>query len=95
MEVIRTSVCENLGKTKPASLTHTIAAHDHFSKFYALDTCDVWTEDGYLVTAVQDDGVTHHLRKGAEVVVAKLPEDQIFHFNPTPKARHYLELDAA
>lgn len=90
MEVIRTSVCENLGKTKPASLSHTITAYDHFSKFYALDTCDVWTEDGYLVTAVQDDGVTHHLRRGALVVVAKLPADQVFHFNPTPKARYYL-----
>lgn len=95
MQVIRKSICTNLAKTRPASLSHSITAYDHFSKFYALDTCDVWTDDGYLVTAVQDDGVTHHLRKGAEVIVAKLPEDQVFRFNPTPKARYYLNLAAA
>jgi hypothetical protein len=92
MQIIRTFTTDSLGKTRPAQLTHRTTVAQHFTAFYALDTCDVWTDDGYLVTAVQDDGVTHHLRKGNQVVVAKLPEDQVLAFNPTPKARHYLNL---
>jgi hypothetical protein len=52
----------------------------------------VWTADGWLVTAVQDDGVTHHLRKGADVVVAKLEPETPFYFKHNPKSRYMLAL---
>lgn len=89
MNPIRTFTAADLGKTKPSHLAKSISAAEHFRAFYVLDSCDVWTDDGWLVTAVQNDGETHHLRKGRDVVVAKLPADQMFHYNPTPKAAHY------
>jgi hypothetical protein len=92
MRIIRTFTTSDLGKTMPAELPCNITAGEHFSKFYALDTCDVWTADGWVVTAVQDDGVTHHLRKGRDVMVAEIQADAVFRFNPTPKARYLLGL---
>lgn len=93
MTPIRTSKAENLGKTMPAIADlETMSAGEHNTSFYAFDTCDVWTADGWLITAVQNDGVTHHLRKGTDVVVAELaPETPVF-FKHTPKSRYMLGL---
>jgi hypothetical protein len=90
MEIIRTTTCEDLGKTMPHGVLRMVTAEDHNRAFYAYDTTDVWTSDGWLVTAVQDDGVTHHLRKGREVVVAKLAPETMLHFKPTPKTLYML-----
>jgi hypothetical protein len=93
MNIIRTFTAEDLGKTMPAiAELEVISAAQHCDNFYALDTTDVWTADGWLVTAVQDDGVTHHLRKGADVVVAKLTPETPLYFKHTPKSRRLLAL---
>lgn len=87
MNTIRTYTAKtNLGKAMPDTLAKTITVAEHSKHFHALDTCDVWTADGYLVTAVQDDDITHHLRKGDQVVIATLPLDTVLRYNPTPKA---------
>lgn len=90
MQVIRTFTAENLGKTMPKELPRTVTAEEHNRKFYAFDTTDVWTADGWLITAVQDDGVTHHMRKGTDVMVAKLAPETVFSFKPTPKTLYML-----
>lgn len=93
MNPIRTFQAENLGKSMPAIAgLETMTAGEHNARFYAFDTCDVWTADGWLITAVQDDGVTHHLRKGTDVVVARLEPETPVYFNHTPKSRYMLGL---
>lgn len=93
MTPIRTSKAEDLGKTMPAiAALETMSAGEHNTSFYAFDTCDVWTADGWLITAVQDDGVTHHLRKGTDVVVATLEPETPVYFKHTPKSRYMLGL---
>lgn len=78
--------CEDLGKTMPAQLPRIITVEKHFADFYALETCDVWTPDGWLVTAVQEDGVTHHLRKGSERVRRVLSPQSRLAYRPTARA---------
>lgn len=90
MEIIRTFTTDDLGFTKPAKLERTITAEEHNRAFYAFDTTNVWTADGWLITAVQDDGITHHMRKGADIMVAKLAPETVLHFNPTPKTLYML-----
>jgi hypothetical protein len=93
MNIIRTFTAEDLGKTMPAiAELEAISAAQHCDNFYALDTTDVWTADGWLVTAVQDDRVSHHLRKGNGVVVAKLTPETPLYFKHTPKSRRLLAL---
>lgn len=94
MIAIRTFKTDDLGKTMPAvSGLESITAGKHFASFYAFDTCDVWTADGWLITAVQDDGETHHLRKGTDVVVAKIEPDAPVYFKHTPKSRYMMGLN--
>ncbi len=91
MQVIRTHPnTDDLGKTKPATLARTVTAEEHSRRFYAFDTTDVWTADGWLVTAVQSDGTTHHLRRGRDVIVATLEPTAELHYNPTPKTVYML-----
>lgn len=80
---------EPLGFSKPVT-TETITAGEHFRSFRLLDTNQVWTADGWLVTAVQEDGVTHHLRRGNEVRVMRLEPETVLHFNHNAKSRHWL-----
>lgn len=87
MNPIRTYTAEDLGKTMPSvDGLQTMTAGEHFTRFYDFDTCDVWTADGWLITAVQTDGETHHMRKGAAVVVAKLEADTPLHFKHNAKS---------
>jgi hypothetical protein len=96
MNIVRTSKAEDLGKTMPAITDlEVMSAAQHYDSFYAFDTCDVWTADGWLVTAVQDDRVSHHLRKGNDVVVAKLDPSTKFYFKHTPKSLHYTNMENA
>lgn len=78
--------CEDLGRTMPAQLPKVITVEQHFQGFYALDSCDVWTPDGWLVTAVEQDGVTHHLRKGAERMRRVLSPTSRLAYRPTARA---------
>lgn len=90
MEIIRTFTTTDLGKTMPQGVLRMVTAEEHNRAFWAFDTSDVWTSDGWLVTAVQDDGVTHHMRKGMDVMVAKLAPETMLHFKPTPKTLYML-----
>lgn len=93
MNIIHAFKTQDLGFTMPAIADlETMSAGKHNTSFYAFDTCDVWTADGWLVTAVQNDGVTHHLRKGDDVVVAVLTSDTPLYFKHTPKSRYLLGL---
>jgi len=86
MEIIETTRCEALGKTMlMAKPTHTITAAEHASLFFVFDTCDVWTQDGWLVTAVQENGI-HHLRKGSDRATARLDADEVLRYTPNFKA---------
>ena len=90
MEIIRTFTTTDLGKTMPQGVLRMVTAEEHNQRFYAFDTTDVWTDDGWLVTAVQNDGVTHHMRKGKDVMVAEIDPATVFHYTPTPKTLYML-----
>lgn len=91
MEIIRTMTSrEDLNKTMPQGVLRMVTAEEHNQKFYAFASSDVWTSDGWLITAVQDDGVTHHMRKGREIMVAKLAPETMFHYKPTPQTKYML-----
>lgn len=90
MEIIRTFTAEKLNKTMPQGVLRMVTAEEHCQKFYAFASSDVWTSDGWLITAVQDDGVTHHMRKGADVMVAKLAPETMLHYKPTPQTIYML-----
>jgi hypothetical protein len=88
MQTIKTYTARtNLGKSMPDSLAKAITVETHSKHFHALDTCDVWTADGWLVTAVQDDNITHHLRQADKVIVATLSLDTVLRYNPTRKSK--------
>jgi hypothetical protein len=94
MNIIRTFKTEHLGfSMPPIEGLETMTAAQHYDSFYAFDTCNVWTADGWLVTAVQDDRVSHHLRKGNDVVVAKLDPSTPLYFKHTPKSLHYTKME--
>ena len=94
MNIVRTYKAEDLGKTMPAiAEMEVMSAAEHYDSFYAFDTCDVWTADGWLVTAVQNDRVSHHLRKGKDVVVATLTPETPLYFKHTPKSLHYTKME--
>lgn len=78
--------CEDLGKTMPAQLPKVITVAEHAAAFFCLDSCDVWTPDGWLVTAVQSDGVTHHLRKGTRRCRRVLSPESRLGYRPTERA---------
>ena len=79
----------DLGKTMPAALSKTITAGEHSKWFNALINCDVWTEDGYLVTAVRNDGITHHLRKGMHVYIAEIKPSQVLLYNSDKRSQDF------
>ena len=71
---------DDLGRTMPQSATVAITAGQHYFLFYFLSCTDIWTEDGWLVTAVQDDQITHHVRKGTTAGrMAIEPETLLYH----------------
>lgn len=90
MNIIRTFTTDDLGKTMPQGVLRMVTAEEHNRAFYAFDTSDVWTSDGWLVTAVQNDGVTHHMRKGRDVMVAELAPETMLHYKPSPKTLYML-----
>lgn len=77
---IDTRECEYLGRAKPQGEGHTITAGEHFAAFWAFSPVDVWTADGWLVTAVQNDGVTHHLRKGSQACRRIIDRAETLHY---------------
>lgn len=88
MQIIRIEPCIELKKS-PDKATHEICVDDHASAFYMFDTSDVWTQDGWLITAVQDDGI-HHLRRGRERALARMDGTEVLRYTPTPKSLHYV-----
>lgn len=91
MQIVRTfAATADLKKTMPTGSLRIVTAEEHNRAFYAFDTSDVWTSDGWLITAVQDDGVTHHMRKGREVMVAILAPETMLHYKPSPKTLYML-----
>lgn len=95
MQIIQTITTKhNLNKTMPQGVLRMVTAEEHNEKFYAFSSADVWTSDGWLVTAVQDDGVTHHMRKGREVMIAKLAPETMLHYKPTQHTKYMLGEEA-
>lgn len=91
MEIIHAGTArEALNKTMPQGVLRMVTAEEHYQKFYAFASSDVWTSDGWLITAVQDDGVTHHMRKGREHMIAKLAPETMLHYKPTPQTTYML-----
>lgn len=78
-----------LCKAMPKDLDKTITASEHCKRFGALITCDVWTADGYLVTAVREDGITHHLRKESHVYVAEISPSQVLHYKSNSRSQEF------
>lgn len=92
-QILDQGTCSDLGRNKPASATVAVSAKIHNRMFYFFSNKDMWTEDGWLITAVQDDGVTHHVRKGnqrARIVLT--PETNLFHTPLTKEKKQ--EFDA-
>ena len=95
MEIISTIVVsETLKQTMPQGVLRMVTAEEHNRKFFAFSCTDVWTSDGWCVTAVQNDGVTHHLRKGKEVRIAKLAPETMLHYKPTQHSKYMLGEEA-
>jgi hypothetical protein len=90
MKIIESYTTEELGKTMPTGPLKMVTALEHDQRFYAFDTTDVWTDDGWLITAVKSDGLTHFMRKGRWVRVAMLPPDTMLHYKPDPKTSFML-----
>lgn len=66
----------DLGRSMPPlGSMFRIPHEEHNVMFYTYTATDVWTADGWLVTAIQDDGITIHGRKGKEVCVRKVKRD--------------------
>jgi hypothetical protein len=80
--------CADLGRSKPETL-RALTAEEHFKWFHSIASLDVWTADGWLVTAVQDDGVTHHLRKGNQRCRAIIQPDAVLYFNGNAFCREH------
>lgn len=78
-----------LNKVMPDGLPNTITAGEHCKRFGALLTCDVWTPDGYLVTAVREDGITHHLRKDMQVVIAEIEPSQVLLYKSNKRSQEF------
>lgn len=95
MQVVHTITSKhNLEKTMPQGVLRMVTAEEHNQKFYAFAHADVWTSEGWLITAVQEDGVTHHMRKGTEIMVAKLDPQTMLHYVPSQHTKYYLGEEA-
>lgn len=82
--------CEELGRSKPQSKAHTVTAGEHFARFHYYSTTGIWTADGWLVTAVQDDGRTHHLRRADQYCRRVIDSaEQLEFFKITPAMKHW------
>ncbi len=66
----------------------TITVKGHFDNFFLLQGAEVFTPDGWQVTAVQDDGVTHHLWHPATdaVKVCPINADDLLIYTPTAQS---------
>lgn len=80
---------KNLGKTMPDNLSKEITVEEHSKHFGALIYCDVWTDDGYLVTSVHENGITHQLRQGFDVLVKDLKKDDLLKYNADKRAKEF------
>ena len=65
-----------------------ITVKEHSDNFYALQSAEVFTPDGWQVTAVQDDGVTHHLWHQATDAskVCPFSADDLLIYTPTAQS---------
>lgn len=90
MKIIESYTTEELGKTMPTGPLKMVTAREHDQRFYAFDTTDVWTDDGWLINAVISDGLTHFMRKGRLARVAMLPPDTMLHYKPDFKTSFML-----
>lgn len=87
MRIIEQTTCADLGRAKPVT-TDAIYSSEHRRSFYCFISTDVWTSDGWLVTAIQENGI-HHLRKGNQRCTAEVGPDEILHFNPTERTQSF------
>jgi hypothetical protein len=85
---------EDLGfAMPPIEGLETMTAEHYNAHFDSFISCDVWAADGWLVTAIMPDAVTHHLRKGTEVCLVKLDPTTLLYFKHTETSmRHAKEL---
>jgi hypothetical protein len=84
-----TMTTADLGKTMPDEDMPTITVEEHNKAFFIFDSTDVWATDGWLVVAVQKDGVTHHLRKGDKLKICQLAPTDLLHYIPNAKTEKY------
>lgn len=85
--VTRQFQTDDLGRNKPISGLRPVSVKNHYKWFYYFNCTDVWTVDGWLITAVQDGGEFHHMRKGKQVIVACLQDDTILYYKPNAKTK--------
>lgn len=78
----------NANKAQSTTNMKTITVKQHFDNFFALQSAEVFTSDGWKVTAVQDDGVTHHLWHPATDArkICSLNTDYQLVYKPTPQS---------
>lgn len=70
--------CENLGRSIPRN-TSCFPALDLGKRWIEFINDDVWTSDGWLVTAIQDDNRTVHIRKGKTAARRVLNNENTLH----------------
>jgi hypothetical protein len=72
-----------LGRLMPTNLLHTVTVAEHWRNYFAFCNTDVWTGDGWLLTAVCENGLTHHMRKGDQNWIRPMDPTEVLHFVPT------------
>ena len=88
MEITTQHTVSELKKTMPETLDREITVEFNWKNWNLLDTTDVWTKDGWLVTAAFSPN-TLGLRQGDQQVVATMDSDEPLFFNMNPKIKHY------
>lgn len=84
---IASNTIEPLSTHKSAKDCEEVTVKEHFNRFWEFTSVDVWTGEGWLVTAVQDNGTTHHVRKGTQFGTVDLPPDHVLYHAPLSKAQ--------
>lgn len=77
---------KELGKSMPElSTLYPISHFEHNKKFYRFSPIDVWTKDGWLITAIFDNETTIAVRKGNKVGHRNIDPSEIVYAVRLPK----------
>ncbi|MEJ3621073.1 hypothetical protein [Brachymonas wangyanguii] len=91
-----TETCSPLGRSMPADadLPAVVTAWEHARYFQTFQNADVWTPDGWLVTASFSGGEVQ-LRKADKVCNAILPAGMLLRYKPNKSTAEWVDFMAS